>query len=85
MGLILLEWGLNEYRNKKEKEAQSEHTEELVRTAHKYREIERELKTIQRQILEKTGSGVSAEEGAALEEVEALRKESGGDERGFQL
>lgn len=77
---ILILWVLGDAQRRKEAEEQKRHIDDLVRSAHKYKEIipavERELKEMRRKINAESDHDWASELGVALEEVVALRKGS---------
>ena len=72
--IVLLIWVFNDYQHRKELEAQTQHINDLVRMAHRYKEIIPAVSQELRRIAEKTGNEISPELGVAIEEVEALQK-----------
>lgn len=69
---ILITWGSNDYQHRKELEAKSKHIDDLVRGAHRYKEIIPAVSRELRKIAQEMGGEVSSELSIAIEEVDQL-------------
>lgn len=70
--VILIIWAFNDYQHRKELEAKSKHIDDLVRGAHRYKEIIPAVSRELRKIAQEMGGEVSSELSIAIEEVDQL-------------
>lgn len=70
--VIFLIWVFNDYQHRKELEAKSKHIDDLVRGAHRYKEIIPAVSRELRKIAQEMGGEVSSELSIAIEEVDQL-------------
>lgn len=72
VAVILTTWVFNDYQHRKELEAKSKHIDDLVRGAHRYKEIIPAVSRELRKIAQEMGGEVSSELSIAIEEVDQL-------------